>query len=51
MKNMISTNLKNLRKRNNYTQEQVAEQLNVSRQVVAKWEKVNLRQIFHTVQH
>lgn len=39
MKNTISTNLKSLRKRSNYTQEQIAEKLNVSRQVVAKWEK------------
>lgn len=39
MKNLISTNLKNLRKRHNYTQEQLAEKLNVSRQVIAKWEK------------
>ncbi len=39
MKNLISTNLKNLRKRYDYTQEQLAEKLNVSRQVIAKWEK------------
>ncbi|MEK4252469.1 helix-turn-helix domain-containing protein [Paenibacillus sp. FSL W7-1287] len=36
---MISENLKNLRLRNKLTQEQVAEQIQVSRQAVAKWEK------------
>lgn len=35
---MISRNLKRLRKINQYTQEEVAEKLNVSRQSVAKWE-------------
>ncbi|RDY24367.1 XRE family transcriptional regulator [Romboutsia maritimum] len=35
---MISTNLKRLRKNNQYTQEDVAEKINVSRQSVAKWE-------------
>lgn len=39
MKKMISMNLKHLRKRANFTQEELAEQLNVSRQAVAKWEK------------
>jgi AbrB family looped-hinge helix DNA binding protein len=38
MKNMISTNLKGLRKKNQYTQEDVAGKINVSRQSVAKWE-------------
>lgn len=38
MKNMIGMNLKTLRKINNYTQEEVAEKINVSRQSVAKWE-------------
>jgi len=32
-------NLKNLRTRHRLTQEEVAEHLNVSRQVIAKWEK------------
>lgn len=32
-------NLKNLRMRHQLTQEEVAERLNVSRQVIAKWEK------------
>lgn len=32
-------NLKNLRTRHQLTQEDVAERLNVSRQVIAKWEK------------
>lgn len=36
---MISMNLYSLRKRNKLTQEQLAEELNVSRQVIAKWEK------------
>ncbi len=36
---MISMNLKQLRKRHNYTQEYIAEKLQVSRQAVAKWEK------------
>lgn len=35
---MISTNLLILRKINKYTQEEVAEKINVSRQAVAKWE-------------
>lgn len=35
---MISTNLQTLRKINKFTQEEVAEKLNVSRQAVAKWE-------------
>lgn len=35
---MIHLNLQRLRKNNNYTQEQLAELLNVSRQVVSKWE-------------
>jgi AbrB family looped-hinge helix DNA binding protein len=35
---MISTNLQILRKINKYTQEEVAEKINVSRQAVAKWE-------------
>jgi len=39
MKNMISMNLKNLRNQHGYTQEDVAEHLQVSRQAVAKWEK------------
>ena len=38
MKNMISTNLKSLRKKYNYTQDDIAEKLNVSRQSIAKWE-------------
>lgn len=39
MKNMININLHSLRKRHKLTQEQLAEKLNVSRQVIAKWEK------------
>lgn len=35
---MISMNLKNLRKRSRFTQEDVAERIGVSRQAVAKWE-------------
>ena len=35
---MISKNLKRLRKINQYTQEEIAEKINVSRQSVAKWE-------------
>lgn len=35
---MISTNLQVLRKINKYSQEEVAEKINVSRQAVAKWE-------------
>ena len=34
----ISRNLKSLRKKNQYTQEDIAEKINVSRQSVAKWE-------------
>ncbi len=36
---MISVNLRILRKANKFTQEEVAEKINVSRQAVAKWEK------------
>ncbi len=39
MKSMINVNLCSLRKRHNLTQEQLAQELNVSRQVIAKWEK------------
>lgn len=40
----ISEKLLNLRKANNLTQEQLAEQLNVSRQSISKWESgVSLR--------
>lgn len=35
---MISQNLKYLRKIHNYSQEEVAAKLNVSRQAIAKWE-------------
>lgn len=38
---MINLNLLSLRKRRNLTQEQLANELNVSRQVIAKWEKVS----------
>lgn len=38
MKNMISTNLRYLRNKNNLSQEQFAEKLGVSRQTIAKWE-------------
>jgi AbrB family looped-hinge helix DNA binding protein len=36
--NMISMNLKNLRKKSKFTQEEVADKIGVSRQAVAKWE-------------
>ena len=36
---MINMNLKSLRNQHGYTQEDVAEHLQVSRQAVAKWEK------------
>jgi len=38
MKNVISMNLQTLRKTHQYTQEDVAEKIAVSRQSVAKWE-------------
>lgn len=38
MKNMINMNLQLLRKQHQYTQEEVAEKISVSRQAVAKWE-------------
>lgn len=38
---MISMNLKSLRKRHKYTQEEVADKIGVSRQAVAKWENGN----------
>ena len=34
----IGSNISELRKKNNYTQEKLAEQLNVSRQTISKWE-------------
>lgn len=39
VKYMISMNLKRLRQQHLYTQEELAEKLDVSRQVIAKWEK------------
>ena len=36
---MINMNLKRLRQQHHYTQEELAEKLDVSRQVIAKWEK------------
>jgi AbrB family looped-hinge helix DNA binding protein len=38
MKNMIGMNIRVLRKKQKWSQEQLAEKLNVSRQTVAKWE-------------
>lgn len=38
MKSMINMNLKEFRKAHRFTQEEVAEKINVSRQAVAKWE-------------
>ena len=38
MKNQLSMNLTALRKMNQYTQEEVASRIGVSRQAVAKWE-------------
>ena len=38
MKNMISMNLKYLRAKHGFSQEEMAEKLEVSRQTVAKWE-------------
>ncbi|MBE6687314.1 MAG: helix-turn-helix transcriptional regulator [Ruminococcaceae bacterium] len=38
MKNQIGNKIKDLRKKQNLTQEQLAEQLNVSAQAVSKWE-------------
>lgn len=38
VKNMISRNLRELRERHKYTQEEIAEKIGVSRQAVAKWE-------------
>lgn len=43
-KNNIAHNLTTLRQLNKYTQEDVAEQIGVSRQAVAKWESgISLR--------
>ena len=39
MKKMINMNLKSLRNQHGFTQEDVAQHLQVSRQAVAKWEK------------
>lgn len=36
---MISKQLKDLRKQYNYTQEDLAEKLNTSRQTISKWEQ------------
>lgn len=38
MKNMIGMNIRVLRKKHKFSQEQLAEKVNVSRQTVAKWE-------------
>lgn len=35
---MLGEKIKNLRERNGYSQERLAEQLGVSRQAVSKWE-------------
>lgn len=40
---MISVNLRRLRKIHQYTQENVAEKINVSRQSIAKWEQGETR--------
>lgn len=39
MKSMIGKNIKRLRTIHQYTQEMLAEELGVSRQVIAKWER------------
>ncbi|MDT0694987.1 MULTISPECIES: helix-turn-helix domain-containing protein [Staphylococcaceae] len=36
---MISKQIKDLRKQHNYTQEDLAEKLNTSRQTISKWEQ------------
>lgn len=36
---MISKQIKDLRKQHNYTQEELAEKLNTSRQTISKWEQ------------
>lgn len=36
---MLSDNIKNLRKNKGFTQEELANKLNVVRQTVSKWEK------------
>ena len=38
MNNNLSENLKKIRKDNNLSQEQLAEELGVSRQAISKWE-------------
>lgn len=38
MKSLINVNLKNLRKISGFTQENLSEKMNVSRQTIAKWE-------------
>ena len=38
MNNHFSENLKKIRKENNLSQEQLAEELGVSRQAISKWE-------------
>ncbi len=47
----FSDNLQVLRKRNNLTQEQLAEQLEVSRQAVSKWESGQSIRRWETVNH
>ena len=38
MNNQFSKNLKKIRKENNLSQEQLADELGVSRQAISKWE-------------
>ena len=38
MNNQFSENLKKIRKENNLSQEQLADELGVSRQAISKWE-------------
>lgn len=38
MKNMINSNIRFLRKKNGWTQEELAERMSISRQSIAKWE-------------
>ncbi|MFB1052140.1 helix-turn-helix domain-containing protein [Paraliobacillus sp. JSM ZJ581] len=47
--NQLSTNIKYYRTRNNWTQQQLADKLSISRSVIAKWENGDVTPDLHAV--